>query len=61
MHAICQFKGAFSDSKVHGANMGRTLVLSAPHETHAGPTNLAIGVLIEKNYGIMPIFIEGQD
>ena len=30
------------DSKVHGANMGPTLVLSAPDGPHVGPMNLAI-------------------
>ena len=30
------------DSKVHGANMGPTWVLSAPGGPHVGPTNLAI-------------------
>ena len=30
------------DSKVHGANMGPTWVLSAPHGPHIGPMNLAI-------------------
>ena len=30
------------DSKVHGANMGRTWVLTAPDGPHVGPTNLAI-------------------
>ena len=30
------------DSKVHGANMGPTWVLSAPDGPHDGPTNLAI-------------------
>ena len=30
------------DSKVHGANMGPTWVLSAPDEPHDGLTNLAI-------------------
>ena len=30
------------DSKVHGANMGPTWVLSAPDGHHDGPTNLAI-------------------
>ena len=29
-------------SKVHGANMGSTWVLSAPDRPHAGPMNLAI-------------------
>ena len=31
-----------SDSKVHGANMGPTWVLSAPDGPHDGPLNLAI-------------------
>ena len=30
------------DSKVHGANMGPTWVLSAPDRSHVGPMNLAI-------------------
>ena len=30
------------DSKVHGANMGHTWVLSAPDGPHVGPMNLAI-------------------
>ena len=30
------------DSKVHGANMGPTWVLSAPGGPHVGPMNLAI-------------------
>ena len=30
------------DSKIHGANMGPTWVLSAPDGPHVGPTNLAI-------------------
>ena len=32
----------FPDSKVHGANMGPTCVLSAPDGPHVGPINLAI-------------------
>ena len=32
----------YPDSKVHGANMGPTWVLSAPGRPHAGPINLAI-------------------
>ena len=36
---------AFSDSKVHGANVGPTRVLSAPDRPYVGPTNLAIRVL----------------
>ena len=31
-----------SDSKVHGANMGPTWVLSAPDGPHVGTMNLAI-------------------
>ena len=34
----------FSDSKVHGANMGLTWVLSSPDGPHVGPMNLAIWV-----------------
>ena len=34
------------DSKVHGANMGPTWVLSAPDGPHVGPMNLAIGDVI---------------
>ena len=30
------------DSKVHGANMEPSLVLSAPDGPHVGPMNLAI-------------------
>ena len=32
----------FPESKVHGANMGPTLVLSAPDGPHVAPMNLAI-------------------
>ena len=32
-------------NKAHGANMGPTLVLSAPDEPHVGPMNLAIRVV----------------
>ena len=34
------------DSKVHGANMGPTWVLSAPDGPHVGPMSLAIRVFI---------------
>ena len=34
------------DSKVHGANMGPTWVLSAPDGPHVGPMNLAIRVVM---------------
>ena len=37
------------DSKVHGANMGTTWVLSAPGGPHVGPTNLAIWVKLWYN------------
>ena len=36
------------DSKVHGANMGPTWVLSAPDGPHVGPMNLAVrGVILD--------------
>ena len=35
-------ENASPDSKVHGANIGLTWVLSAPYVPHAGPMNLAI-------------------
>ena len=34
------------DSKVHGANMGPTWVLSAPDGSHVGPMNLVIRVAL---------------
>ena len=34
--------GSVLDSKVHGANMGPTWVLSAPDGPHVGRMNLAI-------------------
>ena len=37
---------SFHDSKVHGANMGPTWVLSSPGGPHVGPMNLAIWVPI---------------
>ena len=40
------FEVASTDSKVHGANMGLTRVLSAPDGPHVGPMNLAIKVII---------------
>ena len=39
---LLQLADATPDSKVHGANMGPTWVLSAPDGPHAGPMNLAI-------------------
>ena len=38
--------GAFPGSKVHGASMGPTWVLSAPDEPHVVPMNLAIRVTL---------------
>ena len=38
-------KKGYPDSKVHGANMGHTWVLSAPDGPHIGPMNLTITVL----------------
>ena len=35
----------YPDSKVHGANMGPTWVLSAPDGPHVGHMNLAIRVV----------------
>ena len=44
MHCgICEI-GLYPDSKVHGANMGPTWVLSFPGGPHVGPINLAIRV-----------------
>ena len=39
----------YPDSKVHGANMGPTWVLSAPDGPHVGPMNLAIRVRVLMN------------
>ena len=36
----------FPDNKPHGANMGPTLVPSAPDGSHVGPMNLAIWVIM---------------
>ena len=40
------------DSKVHGANMGPTWVLSAPDGPHVGPMNLAIREYIATKWAI---------
>ena len=37
----------YPDSKVHGANMGPTWVLSAPDGPHVGPINLTIRVGVD--------------
>ena len=39
---FCLKSTSIPDSKVHGANMGPTWVLSAPGGPHVGPMNLAI-------------------
>ena len=41
------FKFNIPDNKIHGANMGPTLVLSAPDGPHVGPMKLAIRDVIE--------------
>ena len=46
-HFLCT-KGLLPDSKVHGANMGPTWVLSATDGPHVGPMNLAIRVCSSK-------------
>ena len=38
------YRNPYPDSKVHGANMGPTWVLSALDGPHVGPMNLAIRV-----------------
>ena len=49
----------FPDSKVHGANMGPTWVLSAPDEPHVGPTNFGISVHLQNlNFIIMGLEME---
>ena len=40
----------YPDSKVHGANMGPTCVLSAPDGPHVGPMNLAIMIFCPGSY-----------
>ena len=42
MACIAMLLDQFPDSKVQGANMGPTWVLSAPDGPHVGPMNLAI-------------------
>ena len=43
LKSFVAFRQGFShDSKVHGANMGPTWVLSSPGGPHVGPMNLAI-------------------
>ena len=40
----------YPDSKVHGANIGPTWVLSAPDGPHVGPMNLVIRVHMERRH-----------
>ena len=47
LHAPFQIQLPYS--KVHGANMGLTWVLSAPDGPHVGPMNLAIREYIPRN------------
>ena len=43
------FGNHYPDSKVHGASMGPTWVLSAPDGPHVGPMNFAIRVTVATN------------
>ena len=47
------------DSKVHGANMGPTWVLSAPDGPHVGPMNLAIWdiIMIEQPCKVLTFYL----
>ena len=50
LHRNCSDSfGYVPDSKVHGANMGPTWVLSAPDGPHVGPMNLAIRGKLSQN------------
>ena len=42
--------GILPDSKVHGAKMGPTWVLSAPGGPHVGPMNLAIWAVTDMDW-----------
>ena len=44
----------FPDSKVHGANLGLTWVLSAPDGPHVGPMSLAIRVALTPQSTAVP-------
>ena len=41
---ICRQSEDYPDSKVHGAIMGPTWILSAPDGPHVGPMNFAVRV-----------------
>ena len=59
-HAHVVFRCGYPDSKVHGANMGPTWVLSAPDGPHVGPMNLAIRVGISRFYSCPPGLLHGH-
>ena len=46
---VTYMKQTYPDSKVHGANMGPTLVLSALDGPHVGPMNFAIWVIASRD------------
>ena len=45
-YGVTRLLWLYPDSKVHGANMGPTWVLSVPDGPHIGPMNLAISVIM---------------
>ena len=47
---------AIPDSKVHGANMGPTWVLSAPDGPHVGPMNISIWDMVSLGHNELKIF-----
>ena len=57
-HFWCQHSQCWSvpDSKVHGANMGPTWVLSALDGPHVGPMNLAIRAVGQLNDSRWPFY-----
>ena len=58
-HLILYTARHYPYSKIHGANMGPTWVLSAPDGPHVGPMNLAIRVLISVPHwvGITTLYV----
>ena len=53
---IVEIRSTYPDSKVHGANMGPTWVLSVLDEPHVGPMNLAIRVGLCLDYVPAPVY-----
>ena len=45
-----QDSDGYPDSKVHGANIGPTSVLSTPVGPNVGPMNLAIRVMLVRDW-----------